>query len=117
MVVLAADATDNSKVWFIGGPYYGIVRNQSGVQQFSPAGTEVTISPGADFYLIYQVDKTDGVNLGSNPNPTPPGDTFSGTATINNGYDGQAVGPSFRAVEIFLDGLFVRTGSGNSCTL
>ncbi|MGD0175545.1 MAG: hypothetical protein ABSC50_01825 [Candidatus Bathyarchaeia archaeon] len=104
MIILAADSSSNSKVFFFGGPYYGIVRNQSGVQQFTLAGTPVTISPGQDYYLIYQITQ---VNFSGGL--TDPGDSFSGTAAMNNGYNAQAEDATFRELEVFLNGLYVRT--------
>jgi hypothetical protein len=108
MVILAADSSSNAKVFYMGGPLYGVVYNDTlGNQQFFLAGTSnppyATIPAGHDFYLIYKVINVDVGSL------TDPGDTFSGTATVNNGYGSQNQGPGFRAVEVFLDGVFVRT--------
>ena len=110
MVILTADASDASKPWFIGGPYVGIVYNQSGIRQFTPAGTNVPINPGGDYYLVFQLTQQ---NL-SPKSPTAPGDSFSGTAAMNNGYGTSAEDASFRQVDVFLNGLYVRTVTG--CT-
>lgn len=102
MVILTADSSSNSKAYFIGGPYVGIVYNQSGVRHFTTYGTPVTINPGSDFYLIFKIQY---VNVGSFSGS---GDSFSGTATMNNGYMAQAEDATFRELEIFLNGLYVR---------
>jgi len=104
MVILTADSSENSKAYFIGGPYVGIVYNQSGVRSFATYGTPVTINPGSDFYLIFEIQY---VNVGKGTF-SGSGDSFSGTATMNNGYLAQAEDATFRELEIFLNGLYVR---------
>ncbi len=106
MVILTADAASSSKPWYIGGPYVGIVYNQSGVRHFAARGTNVAINPGNDYYLIFQITQQ---NL-SPKTPTPPGDSFSGTAAMNNGYGASGEDASFRQIDVFLNGLYVRTG-------
>jgi hypothetical protein len=108
MVILTPDSGDNSKAYFIGGPYVGIVYNQSGTRHFSPWGTSVSIAPGADFYLIFQIQYLTIGSFRATINGIA-GDTFSGTSTVNNGYGNQAPGATFREIEIFLNGLYVRT--------
>ena len=106
MVILTADASSNSKPYFIGGPYVGIIYNRTGVRQFTGAGTSVTLNPGNDYYLIFQI--TQEVIGGF----TAPGDSFSGTAAMNNAYGALAEGASFTELDVFLNGLYVRTVTG-----
>lgn len=114
MVILTADSTPNSKAYYIGGPYAGIVYNKTGVQTFAGAGQNVTISPDSDFYLIFTITY---FNFGGGtPTFAPPGDAFSGTATMNNGYWAQAKGPTFQELQVFLNGLFLLTTQSRSCT-
>lgn len=115
MVILTADSTPNAKAYFIGGPYVGIVRNVTGVQQFTGAGVQVSISAGQDYYLIFQINQVTPSNL-SPSDFHPPGDSFSGTATVNNGYGSWAKDASFREIEIFLDPLFVLRVTAGKCT-
>ena len=112
MVILVADSSDNSKAYFIGGPLVGIVYNQTGVigRQFSPGGnTPVNINPGSDFYLIFQIQYIVIGSFSGNVVNGIPGDSFSGTATVNNGFGSQNPGATFREIEIFLNGLYVRS--------
>jgi hypothetical protein len=118
MVILTADSTPNSKAYYVGGPLAGVVSNQTcpTCQEFDAAGTPVTIESNQDFYLIFQITY---LNFGGGtPTFASPGDAFSGTATVNNGYGAQNPGVNFREVEVFLNGLFVMTTSGStpSCT-
>ena len=103
MILLVSDSASNSKAYFIGGPLFGVVYPASPAA-FTPAGTSVTINPGARFILIFSI-----VITSITGSATASGDTFSGTATVNNGAGIQNEGIGFRALAVYMDGLYVRT--------
>lgn len=111
LVILTARADSNRKQYFIGGPYVGIVLKNGLTNSFYPYRTvpPPTVQPGTEFYLIFKITN---MNVGSF---SVPGESFTGTATINNGYSTQAQGATFRQFVIYLDGLYVRTNGGPGC--
>jgi hypothetical protein len=103
LVILTARSGPNSKQFFIGGPYVGIVWKN----KFYGYGTSVTVQPGDDFYLIFRIIY---MNYGAPSSGS--GDLFSGTATVNNGYSNLNENVNFKTYVIFLDGRYVRNNGG-----
>jgi hypothetical protein len=103
LIISTADAASNSKAYFVGGPLVGVIY-PTFPAKFTAAGTPVTIDPGARFILIFSILTTSLTGSASAAN-----DIFSGTATVNNGAGSQAEDSSFRALAIYLDGLYVRS--------
>jgi hypothetical protein len=100
VILLVSDSGSNAKPFFVGGPLVGVVYPTNPVT-FTPAGTSVQINAGDRFILIFGIVNGD---LGATAD-----DVYSGTATVNNGAGTQSEGDSFRALAIYLDGLFVRS--------
>ena len=105
LILLTAVSGANSKQYFIGADYVGIVTTVN--NQFYGYGTLVTVQPGQTFYLIYEVVQTN-----YSPPSSGSGDLFTGTATVNNGFSTQNEGSSYQAFSILLDGLYVRNNGG-----
>jgi hypothetical protein len=105
LVIETANAPSNLKRAFIGANYFGIVLDDN----FYSYGTTVTVQPGDEIYLIFQV-----INyfLGSE---TGSGDAYTGTAVMNNAYSNLAQGATFQSYSIYLDGLYVRNQGSPGC--
>lgn len=112
LVILIARAGPNSKQLFIGGQYAGIVSVKNNIYKFTGYGTDVTVQPGEDFYLIFKITN---INYSSPPAGSS-GDLFTGTATVNNAYSNHAEGTGYQGFVIFLDGLYVRNNGGSGCS-
>jgi hypothetical protein len=107
MIMTVSDATSNAKSYFIGGPLLGVVYPllpANGGPQFTPAGTSVSIAPGARFILIFKIVATSVTSSSSDPS----NDVFSGTASVSNGA-GSTPGIGFRQAAIYLDGFYIRS--------
>ena len=108
LTILTARSSSNSKQYFLGGPYVGIVLGN----QFYPYGTNVVVQPGQTFYLIFKIMF---MNYSAG---TGSGDLFTGSATVNNlgpaygwpsgATSGPSIGGGYQGFVISLDGLYVR---------
>ena len=111
MEILTALSSSNQKEYFLGGDYVGIVWKDT----FYSYGIPVAVQPGDDFYLIFRITS---MNLGSPlaGKITGSGQSFTGTAVMNNGFSNQAENDNtFRQFTIYLDGLYVRNQGGAGC--
>lgn len=109
IILQVADASSNTKQYYIGGPLAGVVYPISPAPgTFNPAGTYVPIKPGDEFILIFRITRS---NLPSSP--VTVSESFSGTATVNNAnppdFPSRAQDGTFRALSIYMDGLYVRS--------
>jgi hypothetical protein len=108
IILQVANASANTKQYYIGGPLVGIVyRISPAPGVFVPAGTPKAINPGDQFIMIFRITRWNG--------PVGVDESFSGTVTVNNanppGFTtNKAQDSSFRALVVYMDGLYVRNG-------
>jgi hypothetical protein len=93
LVISTASSGANSKVFFVGGVFFGTY--YKGV--FYGSGSSPTIYPNENFYLIFKMTYY-------TQNISAPGLVFTGTAAITN----QLKDQMYYGGEVLLDGLYIR---------